>query len=245
MIESVLLTAAHVYTFKQQQRLTNASGFFFERNERLFLVTSRHVMFDKPCDHYPDRLEIELHIDPENMAQSTWFSIPLYRDGKGIWREGFDAAGPVDVAVIELERAALPATTVYRAFTPHHLDHSQDQVTVGTSLLVVGFPLGFHDTLHHMPVVRHAVVASSFGLRFQGEGYFLTDARTHRGTSGAPVVMRVAGQDAMQGDLPWTLLGVHSAVLDVDDRDVDIDEKLGLNCAWYADILLTLTSGSE
>ncbi|MCK7502387.1 MAG: hypothetical protein MZW92_80370 [Comamonadaceae bacterium] len=42
-----------------------------------------------------------------------------------------------------------------------------------------------------MPVVRHAVIASSFGLRFQGEGYFLTDARTHRGTSGAPVVMRV------------------------------------------------------
>lgn len=27
---------------------------------------------------------------------------------------------------------------------------------------------------------------SLFGLRFQGEGYFLTDARTHRGTSGAP-----------------------------------------------------------
>src|SRR5258707_9699782 len=78
MIETLLLTAARVYTFRQQQRLTNASGFFFERNERLFLVTSRHVMFDKPSDHFPDRLEIELHIDPENMAQSTWFSIPLY-----------------------------------------------------------------------------------------------------------------------------------------------------------------------
>ena len=77
---------------------------------------------------------------------------------------------------------ALPATTVYRAFTPAHLIDPQDQVEVGTSLLVVGFPLGFHDTLHHMPVVRHAAVASSFGLRFQGKGYFLTDARTHRGT---------------------------------------------------------------
>jgi transposase-like protein len=38
--------------------------------------------------------------------------------------------------------------------------------------------------LHHMPVVRQAAVASSFGLRFGGQGYFLTDARTHRGTSG-------------------------------------------------------------
>jgi hypothetical protein len=26
-------------------------------------------------------------------------------------------------------------------------------------------------------------------------------------------------------------------------RDVRVDESLGLNCAWYADILLTLTEG--
>jgi hypothetical protein len=112
---------------------------------------------------------------------------------------------------------------------------------VGTSLLVVGFPLGFHDTLHHTPVVRQAIIASSFGLRFQGKGYFLTDARTHRGSSGAPVVMRIARPDSQQGDLPWMLLGVHSARLDVGARDRHQDEALGLNCAWYADILLTLT----
>jgi hypothetical protein len=90
-------------------------------------------------------------------------------------------------------------------------------------------------------VVRHAVVASSCGLRFQGQGYFLTDARTHRGTSGAPVVMRANEQDTMPGDLPWKLLGVHSAVIDIGTRELHIDEALGLNCAWYADILLTLT----
>ena len=44
-----------------------------------------------------------------------------------------------------------------------------------------------------------------------------------------------------QSDLPWMLLGVHSAVFDVGTRDINIDEALGLNCAWYADILLTLT----
>ena len=241
MIEPLLLCAARVFTFDQQRLLTNASGFFFERDKRLFLVTSRHVMIDEPTKHFPDRIEIELHIDPDNMASSTGFSIPLYRYGKSLWRQGLDAAGEIDVAVIEIERPALPATTVYRAFTPRHLHDPLDQVEVGTSLLIVGFPLGFHDTLHHMPVVRHAVVASSFGLRFQGQGYFLTDARTHRGTSGAPVVMRAAGREAMQGDLPWKLLGVHSAVLDVGTRDLQLDEALGLNCAWYADILLTLT----
>lgn len=241
MIESLLLTAARVCTFAQQRLLTNASGFFFERGERLFLVTSRHVVIDEPSKHFPDRIEIELHINPGNMAESTGFSIPLYRDARSLWRQGLDTAGEIDVAVIEIERAALPATTVYRAFTPQHLYGTLEQVEVGTSLLVVGFPLGFHDTLHHMPVVRHAVLASSFGLRFEGEGYFLTDARTHRGTSGAPVVMRVSDRDPARGDLPWMLLGVHSARLDVGTRDLKLDEALGLNCAWYADILLTLT----
>jgi hypothetical protein len=198
-------------------------------------------LIDEPSKHFPDRIEIELHIDPDNMAHSTGFSIPLYRDGTSIWRQGVDTAGEIDVAVIEIERAALPMSTVYFAFTPAHLHDPHDQVEVGTTLLVVGFPLGFHDTLHHMPVVRHAINASSFGLRFQGNGYFLTDARTHRGTSGAPIVSRVSGPNPILGDLPWTLLGVHSARLDVGTRDLEVDEALGLNCAWYADILLTLT----
>ena len=241
MIESLLLTAARLLTFEGRRPLTNASSFFFERDERLFVVTSRHVMIDEPSKHFPDRIEIELHVDPDNLAGSTGFSIPLYRNGKSIWRQGLDTAGEIDVAVIELERDVLPRTAVYRAFTPAHLHTSLDAVEVGSSLLVVGFPLGFHDTLHHMPVVRHAVIASAFGLRFRGQGYFLTDARTHRGTSGAPVVMRVAGQDTLPGDLPWMLLGVHSARLDAGTRDKDLDEALGLNCAWYADILLTLT----
>jgi hypothetical protein len=242
MTETILLTATRVCTFIGKRLLTNASGFFFERDGRLFLVTSRHVVVDAPSKHFPDRLEIEMHTDPANVTQSIGFSIPLYRSGNSIWRQGQDSGGDVDIAVIELSRAALPASVVYSAFTPRHLNKPIDDVEVGATLLVVGFPLGFHDTLHHMPVVRQAVVASSFSLRFQGMGYFLTDARTHRGTSGAPVVMRVATPDPELGDLQWKLLGVHSARLDVGSRDVDMDEALGLNCAWYADILMTLTA---
>jgi len=238
MIEPLLLTTTRVLTFNGNCPLTEASGFFFEREGRLFLVTSRHVVIDEPTSHLPNRIEIELHTDLENLTRSTGFSVLLYREGKSVWRQGRDAAGDIDVAVIELDRAALPKTMVLRCFTPTHLLSSLEEVEVGTSLLVVGFPLGFHDELHHLPVVRQAVIASSFGLRFQGAGYFLTDARTHRGTSGAPVVMRNAAADAA---LPWNLLGVHAARMDMSTRNVQLDESLGLNCAWYADILLTLT----
>jgi len=238
MIEPLLLTTTRVSTFDGKRPLTCASGFFFERDGRLFLVTSRHVMIDAPSNHFPNRIEIELHTDPRNLTRSTSMSVLLYLDGRSVWHQGSDAGGEIDVAVIELDRAALPQEVLLRCFTPAHLQGSLQEVEVGTSLLIVGFPLGFHDALHHLPVVRQAVIASSFGLRFQGLGYFLTDARTHRGTSGAPVVMRSHATDAQ---LPWKLLGVHSARMEMGSRDLQLDESLGLNCAWYADVLLTLT----
>lgn len=241
MVDSLLLAAARVATFEETRLLTNASGFFFARDARLFFVTSRHVMHDEPSGHAPDRIEIELHVDAGNLARSTGYSIPLYRDGTALWRQGIDGGGAVDVAVIEIDKSAFPQDTVYRPFTPEHLPDPKASIDVGSALLVVGFPLGFHDTLHHMPVVRHAVLASAFGLRFQGEGFFLTDARTDRGTSGAPVVLRDRTRDARHGELPWTLLGIHSTRIDVGTRDQAQDEALGLNGAWYADILLTLT----
>ncbi|MFO1313011.1 MAG: serine protease [Burkholderiales bacterium] len=239
MVEPLLLTATQIATYEGTRLLTRASGFFFERDGRLFLVTSRHVVRDDPSKHFPDRIEIELHVDAANLAQSAVFSILLYRDRRSIWKQGSDAAGEIDVAAIEVERDALPAGVVLQAFTPGHLEVAFDEIEVGTPVLIVGFPLGFHDTLHHLPVVRQAVIASSFGLRFQGTGIFLTDARTHRGTSGAAVVMR---DPVPGGSLPWKLLGVHSSRMDMRTRDLAQDESLGLNCAWYAGVLLALTA---
>jgi hypothetical protein len=239
MIEPLLLTTTRVSTFDGDKPLTGASGFYFERDGRLFLVTSRHVVIDRPSKHFPSRIEIELHTDAGNLTRSTGLSVLLYQDGKSVWRQGRDAGGEIDVAVLEIDRKALPPGVCLVCFTPEHLQGQLQDVEVGSSLLIVGFPLGFHDGLHHLPVVRQAAIASSFGLRFQGQGYFLTDARTHRGTSGAPVVLRAPGFD---GKLPWKLLGVHSSRMDVGTRDLKLDESLGLNCAWYADILMTLTS---
>lgn len=238
MIEPLLQTTTRVSTFRGRQSLTAATGFFFARGERLFLVTSRHVLHDEPSGHFPDRIEIVLHTDPGDLTRIVQFSILLYQDGRAVWRQGSDSAGPVDVAVLQLDRASLPPGAAMRAFEPERLQWSASDVQAGASLRVVGFPLGFYDTRHHLPVVRHAIVASSFGVRFQGEGYFLTDGRMHRGMSGAPVVMRCRAGDA---DLPWRLLGVHAARMDMGDRDLAQDESLGLNCTWYADILSTLT----
>ena len=241
MIESLLLAVTRVSTMSGERPLTNATGFFFERDDRLYLVTGRHVVLDEASNHRPDRLEVELHVDPINIGKVIQWSMPLYGGNQPLWRQGADSGGSVDIAALEIHRTALPETILLSPFTPAHLVAELDQIEVGTAVLIVGFPLGFHDNLHHLPVARQAVIASAFGIRFQGQGYFLTDARMHRGTSGAPVVARATAERSGRGDLAWMLLGVHSARMDVANRDIHEDERLDLNCAWYADVLLTLT----
>lgn len=229
-----------VLTFDGGTGLTAASGFFFERDGRLYLVTSRHVLFDAPSRHAPDRIEIEMHTDRKDLTRVSTLSILLHRDGVSVWRQARDSGGEIDVAALELDLGAMPANSVVHAFGMQHLSLRFDQFEVGDQLAIPGFPLGFFDTVHHLPVVRQASIASHFGVRFQGMGFFLTDGRMHRGSSGSPVLARRTGQP---GEAPrWLLLGVHSSRMDMATRDEQQDESLGLNCAWYADILRTLTA---
>jgi S1-C subfamily serine protease len=239
--DETLFGVTRVLTFAGATGLTSASGFFFERDGRRFLVTSRHVLFDAPSGHTPDRIEIEVHTDRRDLTRLSTLSILLYRDGAAVWHQARDSGGEVDVAALELDRDAMPSGSVVHAFGPQHLAAEFDLFEAGDRLAIPGFPLGFFDMVHHLPVVRQASIASHFGVRFQGQGFFLTDARMHRGSSGSPVLARVkAGKD---GAARWCLLGVHSSRMDMATRDEAQDESLGLNCAWYADILLTLTAG--
>jgi S1-C subfamily serine protease len=239
---ALLLTTTRITTYVQAQALTHASGFFFRRGDRLYLVTNRHVFCDSAHAHFPDRIEFVVHTHAQDLAQHRVVSLPLYHDGLGLWREAADSGGAVDVAAIEVPADPLPVDAVLQAFDDSHLDPRGEDIAIGDALAIPGYPLGFHDTVHHLAVARSASIASAYGIRFQRQGLFLTDARTHRGSSGAPVVRRRLRPGSAPTALPWQLLGVHSTRMDMGPRDPTQDESLGLNCAWYADVLTGLTA---
>jgi S1-C subfamily serine protease len=241
-VDALLLTTTRVTTFIGPRVLTSASGFFFRRGGRLFLVSNRHVFADEASEHYPDRVEVGFHTDRRDLTKYAVVSLPLYRDALSQWRDAKDTGGAVDVAVIEIPPEILPADAVLLAFDETHLEARDEVVAIGDALIIVGFPLGFHDTIHYLAVARSASIASAYGVRFQQQGYFLTDARTHRGSSGAPVLRRRARGGAPNDPLPWQLLGVHSTRMDMRTRDLSQDESLGLNCAWYSDVLIALAT---
>lgn len=239
-VDALLLATTRVTTYAGAHMLTDASGFFFRAADRLFLVSNRHVFAHAASAHRPDRVEIGVHVDPLDLARYAVVSLPLYHEGQRQWREAGDLG--IDVAALEIPAESLPAGAAVQAFDETHLEPRGEQVATGDALTIAGFAPGLHDTVHHLAVARSAAVASAYGVRFQGLGCFLTDARTHRGSSGSPVVRRRRNHGA---GLPcWQLLGVHSARMDLGGRDPNQDEAPGLQPAWYADVLPALAGAA-
>lgn len=237
-LEPLLLCCTQVSTFIGPQPLMDASGFFFQRGPRMFLVTSRHVLLDLANEHRPQRVEFTLHAAGTDFTEPHRVSLPLYDNGMPLWRQVGNSGGEVDVAALEIPGMAMPRHAQFSAFTPRHIQVQMHAVRLGQPLLLVGFPLGLHDALNHLPVARGAVVASAFGVRFQGQGCFVTDAPMHRGSSGAPVVRHDPDGDT---GLPWQLLGVHAPRTGMHERANEHEGAASLNLAWYSDVLLALT----
>jgi len=239
-IDQRLVRVAKLLGFKDGKQIGNATGFFFLREGYLYVVTNRHVVADDINKLYPAELHVLVHSDPNDLTVHDELVVPLLDDsGQPLWREHPELGGAVDVVAVPVNDPTVIANWHVDTFGPGDLLDETTTLPLGQSVIVIGFPLGFEDTVHRLPMIRNATIASVYPLPFKGERYFLTDARMHRGTSGSPVVAKITETGA-EGPA-WKLLGVHSASLDVSDRDPEKDEKLGLNMAWYASVIEEMT----
>jgi S1-C subfamily serine protease len=243
MVDTLLLTTARVTTYAGAHGLIQANGFFYRRGDRLFLVSNRHVFGGAESGRLPDRLEIRVHTDMQDLARYATVSLPLHRDGRAQWREATDHGGGTDVAAMHIPADALPPDVVLQAFDETDLEARDEEVAIGDALTIAGFvpAPGFQDVMELLAVARSASVASSYGVRVQQQGFFLTDAHTHQRCNGSPVVRRRPPGSVTSTKPSWRLLGVHSAGMGVRTREQAHDECQGLNRAWYADVLPALT----
>lgn len=239
-IDSRLVRVAKVLSFRDGHQVGNATAFFFLRDSFLYLVTNRHVVCDDINSLYPDKLQVRVHDSPDDLTShgELWLDV-IDKDNKPLWREHPTLGKSADVVVLPINDPLVIANWHVDTFGPEHLLNESEGLPLGQEVIVIGFPLGFEDTLHRLPLIRRATIASVYPLPFKGERYFITDARLHRGSSGSPVVAKLF--DAATEKTKWKLLGVHSASLDVSNRDPDQDEKLGLNMTWYASLIMEMT----
>ena len=239
-----------VFQMKDGEIIGSASGFFYTRNNDLFLVTNHHVVRDEKEGILPDAVRLRLHTNSTNVTQNEEVDIPLYQNGKPAWR--IHATQPqADVALIRLNKDDLQRRFFIRAWSKENFLPQNYLLHPGEDIFIMGYPLAFHDKQHNLPIFRNAMIASSYGVPFQGMPLFLTDANLHRGTSGSPVITKpkstwVDDKNNIKivGGTTYYLLGVHSGIWQVtikkqcdDGKPCESKVQLGLGAAWYIELV--------
>jgi S1-C subfamily serine protease len=234
----------------------SASGFFYEHTNKLYFVTNRHVIIDEEYDFVPDSLELNLHINQEDLNKNKKYTINLYEEDKKLWLEHPTGGKKIDVVAVPVDKDEIDSKFHVVAFSEKDLISPRRFISIGDDLLVVGYPLGIRDTKHKTPIVRSAIIASVYPLPFDGEQYFLIDSFLHDGTSGSPVLLKpsdvirdVSGRARLIHDRKASfkreLIGINSGAFIPTNwepcKEEQIKEngcpRMGLNKVWFASLI--------
>ncbi len=194
-------------------------------------------------------VRLSLHRDLRDFRVNGNYDIPLYKGPKQLWekprREGKLYA---DVVAIPLKsKDIVEQGFVIKSFVDANLLPEKYLLHIGEDIMVMGYPLGiYYDNVNNLPVVRNGMVASAYPMPYQGQPYFLIDARLHKGTSGSPVMtkfkcdwrLKVGGSE-MCG-FQFFLLGVNSSTEKLHEGLND-EGPLGLNAVIFASIVRDIT----
>lgn len=239
-LNEILLTVTIIMQLKAGLVVGSASGFFYTRGDRLFLVTNQHVMRDEKKGVIPDALRLRLHTDVNNISRNDNFDIPLYTDKKQLWKihPQFKDA---DIALIELDKKILQPRYIVKAWNKNSFLPKEYRLDPGEDVFVIGYPLSFHDVANNLPIFRNAMIASTYRVYFQNLPLFLTDANLHPGTSGSPVITKPkstwvddSGNTSLVTGTVYYLVGVHSGTV---DKAVTGGQEIGLGASWYAELI--------
>jgi len=218
----------------------SATGFFYERNNRLFLITCKHVLLDE--GHIPTKLTMKLHIkDSKDLSELGVLSFNLYDEDRApIWFEN----DRDDIAIIALDKNQITSVFNISAFSSKNHLPEDALIVPAEDVFLIGYPLGFFDKSNNLPIFRHANIASHFGVPYGGDQIFLTDGKLHEGLSGAPIVTNPKGPLLDKNHIlvlrdgeNYFILGVHCGGFKSENMTAKDNTDLGLGRAVYIQIV--------
>lgn len=235
-IPELLRTTTIVSIRKGPKELGHATAFFFSTANRVYLVTNKHVVTSMPggLSEQPDALRVRLHTDIGDPKKNADVDIPLSRAGRATWH----AHSRADVAVVDIDQDSVRQHVV-RWLTRDNFIPSNLVVSPGEDVLVLGYPLGFHDNINNLPIVRSGTVASAYGFDFRGDPAFLINATIHGGMSGGPVFTKSkegwmdTSNNFHMAPPQQFFLGIQSMRLNAPAGE----PEFGIAVVWYARVI--------
>lgn len=248
-IDEIHFVTTIVRRMRGDRQMGSASGFFHGIEDRVYLITNKHVICgDSFGSENPepdiDTLKINLHTNAENVTQNEEVSIELFEDEEPIWLEHSNNQIDIVAIPVDLDRSHFIFYT-----TNSELLEADNLKVRFEKVFVMGYPHGWHDIRHNLPVTRVGHLSSPFLVPFSGNPYMLIDVETHPGMSGSPVFMHLSNYQTVDSEGKVTthlgawklvLAGVYSGqprwpIEKEDGTTEEIPHTLGV--VWFGDLI--------
>lgn len=211
--------------------ISNATGFLYYLDDRVFLVTNWHVLSGKNFinNYYSNEFLNANGAIPEfilfhSRGLSQEWRLPLFgRDGVTKWH--FNETQDIDIAFIELSQNDCVMLQQLGWNTPINNDLGlQDlAMSVCDDVFVVGYPFGKRASTSYLaPIFKRGTLATDLNLSYlENRPSFIVDTTSRPGMSGSPVVAvrngsywLENGSLIMNGTIGMRFLGVYSGRID-------------------------------
>jgi hypothetical protein len=210
------------------------TGFLYRNGKTRFLVTAKHVFVDEKRGYLPTRVRFNVKTSKEDLSKSKEVTLELRHDGQPGFRWALD---PIDLAAIQIPDSVVEGA-YYSEVVPEFAPPEAVFIPLGSEVLLVGYPKGFHDEANQLPIARRGSVASVHRVHFKGRPVFIVDAHLHSVMSGSPVFLApttsIVGrhnQFELRSGFVSFFLGVHTQGFD----------ELELHEVYYPELVSSLT----
>jgi len=224
-VEPASLMTTPVFLMNGRQPVQQGTGFFFASTkadgtpDTVFLVTNYHVVTGRPPlskqAGIGDRVQFLIHEDRNDLARVRHLELPLYEAiQRPLWITSETAPG-ADVVLLPVPPAAYEGVSLF-VFTEAHT-HGDIKMRPTSGATLLGYPYGFADTAHDLPVWKTGHIASEPSVDFDNKPVFLVDVSAFPGMSGSPVLAVANGiyeneDGQMRSGRVLKLLGIFSAM---------------------------------
>lgn len=224
--------------------------------EDVWLITNRHVLLPQSPTGESIPTSLTFHLRKITNGSIVWEPITLDQPSI-ISRAKLHANPAIDVCAIrvldlitEKLKSGEQYLNWYGVSNENLAGQNKINSHVASDAVVIGYPRGFYDQVNVFPIVKSGIIASRWGANFQGQPYFLIDAKLFPGSSGSIVISKPTDVVVEDGKVfhskekQFAFLGIFSgepyqAHSPIEFDDLTIIRKTGFNVGivWYGHLV--------
>lgn len=237
-------SSLYLETMFGNTRLAIATGFPWEHEGNIFLVTNFHVVSGlhpetgQPIDPHgttPDSMRVWLH-QRDDLGRWESHTLELFdNQNRPLWREHNVFRSRVDVVAIKIN---IPDHL--RIFPINKITFKDFRIAVAQDVFILGFPRGI-TSAGKFPIWKRGSVASEPEVDLDGLPKILIDSMTKEGMSGSPVIAQYVGiySEDHENPQPFDWIGMGRKFLGIySGRLPEQDEfQANLGIVWKESVI--------